>query len=89
MSYQIEISNEAAREIKKLPGYVRAEVRRLVRELGDNPHPPTVRELQGKPGIYRLWVAGRWRMVYAIDDETLIVTIRRVRSKATIDYDSV
>ncbi|NJL03887.1 MAG: type II toxin-antitoxin system RelE/ParE family toxin [Chloroflexaceae bacterium] len=88
MSYQIEISNEAAREIKKLPGYVRAEVRRLVRELGDNPYPPPARELQGKPGIYRLWVAGRWRMVYAIDDEALIVTIRRVRSKATIDYAS-
>lgn len=88
MNYQIEISNAAAREIKKLPGYVRAEVRRLVRELGANPRPPTARELQGKPGIYRLWVAGRWRMVYAIDDATLIVTIRRIRSKATIDYDS-
>lgn len=74
MSYQIKFLPEALTELKQLPSYVRAIARDYIDELAIEPRQLRARELQGKPGTYRLWVAGRWRMVYAIDDETLIVT---------------
>jgi mRNA-degrading endonuclease RelE of RelBE toxin-antitoxin system len=47
------------------------------------------KELQGKLGIYRLWLAGRWRIVYLIDDESQLISILRVRRKERIDYQSL
>jgi mRNA-degrading endonuclease RelE of RelBE toxin-antitoxin system len=41
------------------------------------------------PGIYRIWLAGRWRIVYQVDDTQQLVTILRVRLKDDIDYGSL
>jgi mRNA-degrading endonuclease RelE of RelBE toxin-antitoxin system len=45
--------------------------------------------LRDKPGIYRLWLAGRWRIVYTIDDDLQVVRVVRVRRKEQIDYESL
>ncbi len=89
MNYQIKISPEARKEIKTLPGYVRPQARQLIRALGDNPRPPRAKELRGKPNIYRLWLAGRWRIAYEIDDEWNVIYILRVRPKKQMDYESL
>jgi mRNA-degrading endonuclease RelE of RelBE toxin-antitoxin system len=78
-----------SREIRYLPGHVRAQARQAVPTLAENPRPPRARELRDRPGIYRLWLAGRWRIVYHVDDALQIVTILRVRRKDDIDYGSV
>lgn len=85
MSYRIEVSPEARREIKDLPGYVRAQARQLIRELGPTPRPSRARELRGKPSIYRIWLAGRWRIAYEVNDELQRVRILRVRPKEQVD----
>ncbi len=46
-------------------------------------------ELRGKPGIYRIWLLRKWRIVYTIQDELLLVLVLRVRLKEQIDYDSL
>jgi mRNA-degrading endonuclease RelE of RelBE toxin-antitoxin system len=89
VSYQIEISSGARKEIKALPGYVRAQARQLVRALEEDPHPPRAKELRGKPSIYRIWLAGRWRIAYEIDDELKRIRILRVRRKKQMDYESL
>jgi len=48
-----------------------------------------VQKLCGKPGTYRIWLAGRWRIVYQIDDDQQVVVILRVRLKEDIDYESL
>jgi mRNA-degrading endonuclease RelE of RelBE toxin-antitoxin system len=69
VSYQIKVPPEVRKEIQDLPGHVRAQARQLIRALGQNPRPARAKELRGKPNIYRIWLAGRWRMAYEIDDE--------------------
>lgn len=89
MNYQIEISSEARKEIKNLKGYVRAQAYQLIDQLGKNPRPSRAQELRGKPNIYRIWLAARWRIAYKIDDSLKLIRILRVRLKEHIDYDTL
>lgn len=89
MSYRIELNKAARAEVKALSGNLRAQALALFESLKDNPLPLRARELRDKPGIYRIWLAGRWRIVYEVDDQERVVVIRRVRHKDAIDYTSV
>jgi mRNA-degrading endonuclease RelE of RelBE toxin-antitoxin system len=89
VSYRIKIDQEAEQEIRALPAYVRAQARQLVPALAQNPRPHRAKELRGKPDIYRVWLARRWRIAYRVDDSQQLVTILRVRLKEDIDYDSL
>ncbi|NJN68440.1 MAG: type II toxin-antitoxin system RelE/ParE family toxin [Chloroflexaceae bacterium] len=89
MSYRIETIAEALAELKALPSYVRAQAILLIDYLAVNPRPPRAKELRGKPGIYRIWLAGHWRIAYEVDDESQCVIIRRIRRKEGIDYESL
>jgi mRNA-degrading endonuclease RelE of RelBE toxin-antitoxin system len=89
VSYRIEVSQSARQEIRTLPAYVRAQALRLIDELAGNPRPARAKELQERQNIFRIWLAGRWRIAYAVDDELLVVLILRVRRKEDIDYPSL
>ena len=51
MSYRIEFSPEAQKDIAALPGYVRAAGLKLIRSLEENPRPPRAKELRDKPNV--------------------------------------
>jgi mRNA-degrading endonuclease RelE of RelBE toxin-antitoxin system len=89
VSYRIKIDREAEQEFRILPAHVRAQARQLVPALAQDPRHHRAKELRGKPGVYRVWLAGHWRIVYHVDDEQQFVTILRVRRKEDIDYDSL
>lgn len=89
MSYRIEVSHSARQEIRALPAYVRAQALQLIDELAGNPRPARAKELQDRQNIFRIWLAGRWRIAYAVDDELLVVLVIRVRRKEDIDYSSL
>lgn len=89
MNYRIEVVPPAQREIKDLPGYVRAQARELIRGLATDPRPHRARELRDKPGFYRIWLAGHWRIAYQVDDDVQLIRILRVRRKEQIDYQSL
>lgn len=89
MSYRVEISPEAQKEVKKLSGYVRAQALELLHRLSENPRLPRAKELRGKPSIYRIWLAKRWRIAYKIDEDPKRILVLRVRRKEYIDYESL
>ena len=89
MSYQIEISPSARQEIRALPGHVRAQAVRLLDELAENPRPARAKLLREHENIFRIWLAGRWRIVSAVGDEMIAVLVLRVRRKEDIDYPSI
>ncbi len=89
MSYRLDITREARGEIKALPGYVRAQARKLVRALGLDPRPARARVLCEDPRVCRIWLAGRWRIAYAVDDETRTVHVLRVRRKSLLDFEGL
>jgi mRNA-degrading endonuclease RelE of RelBE toxin-antitoxin system len=89
VNYQIEILSSAHQEIRELPGYVRPQAIQLIDRLGENPRPSRAKELRDKPNIYRIWLAGHWRIVYEVDDDVRQIHILRVRRKEHIDYESL
>ena len=89
MNYQIEVISQAEKELQELPGYVRAQARQMIRNLGIDPRPFRSKELRGKPSYYRIWLMGKWRIVYRIDDEDRTVKILRIRLKDDVDYESI
>ena len=89
MSYRIEVSPSARQEIRTLPAYVRAQALQLIDELGRDPRPARAKELEDRQNIFCIWLAGRWRIIYAVDDELILVLIMRVRRKEDIDYPSL
>jgi mRNA-degrading endonuclease RelE of RelBE toxin-antitoxin system len=89
VSYRVDIDPSAGKDLDLLPGYVRAQALQMFRLLKDKPKPPRAKELRGKPGTYRIWLAGRWRIAYQVDDAQQVIIILRVRLKEDIDYDSL
>ena len=86
MNCRIEISPAARQEIRALPAYVRAQAIQIMEELGRDPRPARAKELQDRENIFRIWLSGRWRIVYEVDDHLHAVLIMRVRRKEDIDY---
>jgi len=89
VSYRIEITRIARSDIRRLSGYLRVQASSLISALAREPRPPRAKELRDEPEIYRIWLAGRWRVAYEVEDGDRRVLILRVRSKDRIDYDSL
>jgi mRNA interferase RelE/StbE len=87
--YRIRTAPEVQKELKTLPGYVRAQAHQVIESLATTPRPNNAKELRGNPGNYRLWLSGRWRIVYSVNDETQTVFILRVRRKQDINYEEL
>ena len=88
MTYTVELSPEAQKDLRSLSGSARAAALATLRDLKQDPRPQRSKELRGKPGVYRIWLLRKWRIVYAVDDDLLRVLLLRVRLKDQIDYDS-
>lgn len=80
MSYSIQWTREATRDIKRLDATLRKRIVRAVEELADHPRPPGCKKLIGYVDTWRIRV-GDWRILYRIDDKVLLVMILRVRPR--------
>ncbi len=98
MSYRTELIPPACDEIRALPGHVRAQVLELIGALGLEPRPPRAKSLRlppsgatlsDEPDVYRIWLAGRWRVAYEIDDDARCILVLCLRRKESIDFDTV
>lgn len=89
MAYTVDLSPEVQKELRFLSGYARSAALEILRGLREDPRPMRSKELRGKPGLYRIWLLRKWRMVYAVEDELLQVRVLRIRLKELIDYDSL
>lgn len=89
MSYRLEVTREALRAIGELTAEVRKQTRHLVRELAGEPRPRRARKLHGDPDVYRIWIAGYWRMAYTVDDDAEKVRVLCLRRYEIMDYESL
>jgi mRNA interferase RelE/StbE len=69
--------DSALKQIEKLPRVQRDRVRRRIRDLAEEPRPRGSIKLEGEDDLYRIRV-GRYRVIYTIRDEELIVLVLRV-----------
>ena len=77
MSYRIELSPAAARQLRKLDGAARRRVQAAVELLASDPRPPSAKKLVGGDGEWR-GRTGDYRIVYEIHDGVLVVLVLAV-----------
>ncbi len=91
MKYKVYVLPQAWKDIKRLPGNVRQQVKRAIDGLGNDPRPPRSIKLDtsGVPEIdveLRRLRIERWRIVYAITEAELYVDVLAVRKRPPYDY---
>ncbi|KHK96591.1 plasmid stabilization protein [Microbacterium mangrovi] len=85
MSYRVEFTTAAARQVKKLPRPARDRVLDAVEDLGDDPRPHGAKKLAGEQTAWRIRV-GDYRVIYDIFDTELTITVIRAGHRREI-YD--
>lgn len=75
--WQVIIHRKAERVLKRLDGDTLERIRRAIRGLANEPRPPGYKKLSGYENLYRIRVSD-WRIIYAIEDDQLIVLILEV-----------
>jgi len=73
MSYSLQISRRAQRELAQLSDECYSQAKGSIWSLADNPRPHGCAKLKARDG-WRIRV-GDYRVIYDIDDEQKIVTI--------------
>ena len=84
MSYQVRLRRAAQKQLDKLSGRDYQAVARAISALEQEPRPRKVKKL-AESGLWRLRV-GRYRVVYAINDEEQQVIVVRVAGRAEDAY---
>ena len=85
-TYQLRISRKALREVDRLPGNVRQRIRRTLADLTREPRPRAARPLTGElAGLWRLRLED-YRIIYAIDDDEVVVTVVSVARRSPTTY---
>ncbi len=84
MVYRIEIIRTAQKQILSLPGQAQAEIARAIDCLANTPRPSGCKKLRGTD-LWRLRL-GRYRVVYVIDDEAMLVIVVKVAPRREDTY---
>ena len=74
--YEVIIESKAAKQIRRFPKEIVKRLEKVLAALRANPRPHACEKLTGTDG-WRIRV-GDYRILYAIDDESELVTIYKV-----------
>jgi mRNA interferase RelE/StbE len=77
MSYNIEFTRSAARELKALERAIQLRIATHIDSLAGQPLPPGSKKLQGDPGVYRIRI-GDYRILYRMDGKRVTVLIVKI-----------
>ncbi|MGB3757889.1 MAG: type II toxin-antitoxin system RelE/ParE family toxin [Rivularia sp. (in: cyanobacteria)] len=87
MTYSVDFSKIARKQFQKLPLDVQERIQTKINELVIEPRPNGVKKLQGEENSYRIRV-GDYRVIYDIFDDTLLVTVIRVKHRSQVYRDN-
>ncbi|MDO4791878.1 MAG: type II toxin-antitoxin system RelE/ParE family toxin [Buchananella hordeovulneris] len=83
MTYRIDLTAAAARQIKKLPRPARDRVLDAIEDLAEDPRPHGARKLVGEQHAWRVRV-GDYRVIYDVLDAELTVTVVRTAHRREV-----
>ena len=81
--YELQFRPAAVRQVRKLPKDVLGRLRTAIEALRDQPRPPGAMKLAGTDDLWRIRI-GDFRVVYAIADQALIVTVIRIANRREV-----
>lgn len=76
MTYRVEFTTAAARQVRKLPPPMRRRILEAIEGLEEEPRPHGAKKLVGEKVAWRLRV-GDYRVIYEVIDAHLLVTVVR------------
>lgn len=76
MSYHVEFTTAAARQVRTLPRPARDRVLDAIEKLGQDPRPHGATRLVGEQTAWRIRI-GHYRVIYDVHDAQLVVTVVR------------
>lgn len=80
--YQVIIARHAEKSLRRLPKDLLKRINRAILELAQNPRPSGCKKLVGYENLYRSR-EGDWRIIYAIEDDRLIVLVLEVSPRGS------
>lgn len=83
MTYRVELTRAAARQVKRLPPEVRERILARLETLAEDPRPHGVRKISGTEDGYRVRV-GAYRILYRVEDDRLLVLVVRVAHRREV-----
>lgn len=83
MTYRIELSPAAARQLRKLDGPARHRVQAAIELLATEPRPARAKKLVGSEGEWRVRT-GDYRIIYEINDGVLVILVLAVGHRREI-----
>lgn len=85
MNYEIELSTEATKYLRKLDKPTRIRILNHLNLLAENPRHAEldIKKLQGKKNLYRLRV-GTCRILYSIKEDLLVVYVVTIGSRGDV-----
>jgi mRNA interferase RelE/StbE len=90
--HKVLILPTALAEVDRLPGHIRARVRRTIVALRDDSQPRQGKRLDFDLGpgqeLWRLRL-DRWRLVYLVDNDRHGIFVLTVRRRPPYDYDNL
>jgi len=85
VTYVIQLSPAAARELRKFDPAVRRRIQAVLELLADEPRPPSAKRLVGGAGEWRVRT-GDYRVIYEIHDHRLVILVLRMAHRREV-YD--
>lgn len=82
--WRIQTERQVERMLRRLPKSLLARIRAAIASLAIDPRPHGHRKLVGFEKLYRIRV-GDWRIVYAIEDEILLILVVEVSPRGGAD----
>ena len=84
MAYRVEIQRAAQKQLLSFSREAQVEIAKAIDDLENNARPARCRKLR-ETGLWRVR-AGRYRVVYVIDDEAKVVTVVKVAIRREDTY---
>lgn len=76
MTYRIEFTRRAARDLERFDRRARLRIVEAVAGLGIDPRPAGVKKLKGEDNAWRIRV-GDYRVIYEIHDNSVLIVVFR------------
>ena len=83
MSYRVELSTAASRQVRKLPRPVRDRVLDGLEALSEDPRPHGSKKLAGEQTAWRIRI-GDYRVIYDVFDDELVVSVVRAAHRREV-----
>ena len=77
MTYRIELTRAAERDLSSIPTLMLQRLDTCILGLADDPLPPGVKKLKNSDGLYRVRVSD-YRIIYRIEQEILTILIVKI-----------